>query len=375
MTTSLLGRIQQDLFDFTQQEDPGDFGPLMNFWYRANTPALSAALTADSGLKLIIDAPSMQALEQMTQKLFLLADTIVLRGISPEPPRDLDLLEAEYLTPTSAYKPGYVVEDVIAKLRDLRPSPLTISGPTPYWTSTSKTLKSGLHAAYAMDMHRGTPREIVSWLAGPARPLLESGRLAYAPFIPSLEMEHEFIRQKVDLSAYFNTSPCFHHSADWLSKQQLDALFSLRFPCIDGLDLDTLAKVKNDHHDEFAAFSRLMLTSLATVKAAVDTEQFASEIRKVQRDMIDAGVSDVERTFKKISAMSSLRKKGMLVGLLGLNAAAYFGAPELFLATGAAASGVKMIADKIEELKEQNQLKEFKHYFLWKLGQDRARNQ
>lgn len=39
------------------------------------------------------------------------------------------------------------------------------------------------------------------------------------------------------------------------------------------------------------------------------------------------------------------------------------------------ASRVKMIADKIEELKEQNQLKEFKHYFLWKLGQDRATNQ
>lgn len=369
MEASLLGRIQQDLFEFTRHEDPADFGPLMNFWYRANTPALSAALTAQAGLKLLIDAPSVRVLEQMTQKLFLLADTVVLRGISPELPRDFDVLDPEYLAPTSAYRPGYAVEDVLSELRKLQPAPLTVTGPAPYWTSTSKTLKSGVHAAYAMDMHRGTPRELVSWIAGPARALLESGRLAYAPFIPTVEMEHEFVRQRVDISAYFNTSSCFHYDADWLNRQQLDVLFSLRFPSIEGLDLETLAKVKADNHDEFAAFSRLMRTSLDTVKAAANTEQFVSEVRKVQRDMIDAGVSDVDRTFRKISAMSSLRKQGMMVGLLGLNAAAYFGAPDLFLVSGLAASSVKMVSDKIDELKEQNQLKEFKHYFLWKVGQ------
>lgn len=362
----LLARIQRDLFDFTAQEDPRDFGPLLNFWYRENTPALSAALTAQPGLKLIVDMPSVRSLERMSQKLFLLADTIVLRGLSPEPPRDQALLEPEHLTPTSHYKPGYI-DDAISELENLRPSPLTLNGPDPYWTSTSKTLKCGLHAAYAMDMHRGTPREIVQWISGSGRRLLESGRLAYAPFIPSLEMEHEFIRNKVDLSAYFNTSPCFHHSADWLTKQQLEVLFSLRFPCLDGLDLDTLEKVKSDYRDEFESFSRLMLNSLDTVKAAVDTDQFAAEVRNVQRNLIDAGVSDVERTFKKISSLSSLRKKGMAVGLLALNASAYFGAPELFLLSGLAASGAKMVADKIDELKEHNQLREFKHYFLWKV--------
>jgi hypothetical protein len=318
------------LFDFTSQEDPADFGPLMNFWYRANTPALSAALTAQPGLKLIIDAPSVLALDQMSKKLFLLTDTIVLRGLSPEPPRDLELLEAEYLTPTSSYKPGYL-DEAIAQLEKLRPSPLTVTGPTPYWTSTAKTLNNGLHVAYAMDMHRGTPKEIVQWISGPGRKLLESGRLAYAPFIPSLEMEHEFIRQKVDLSAYFNTSPCFHHSADWLTKQQLDVLFSVRFPYLDGLDLNALAQIKQDYQGEFQTFSRLMFDSLSIVKSAVDTEQFAAKVRNFQRNLIDAGVSDVEKTFKKISALSSLRKKGVAVGLLGLNAAAYLGAPELFI--------------------------------------------
>jgi hypothetical protein len=365
----LLARIQRDLFDFTRQEEPEDFGPLMNFWYGANSPAISAALTDQPGLKLIVDAPSIRTLEQMMQKLFLLADTIVLRGLSPGPSRDLDLLEAEHLIPTGAYKPGYI-DDVITQLSRLRPSPLTLMGPSPYWTSTAKKLKNGTHVAYAMDMHRGTPKEIVKWINGPAKPMLESGQLVYAPFIPSIEMEHEFIRQNVDISAYFNSSPCFHHKADWLSRQQLDVLFSLQFPFLEGLDLDTLSRVKRDYHDEFESFSRAMLDSLNTVKATMGTEQFSSEIRHVQRNLIDAGVSDVEKTFKKISSLSSLRKKGMVVGLLGLNAAAYLGAPELFLASGLAASGVKMVVDKIDELKEQNQLKEFKSYFLWKISRE-----
>lgn len=365
----LLPRIQRDLFDFTSQEDPEDFGPLLNFWYRANTPALSAALTAHPGLKLIIDAPSIRTLEQMSKKLFLLADTIVLRGLSPEPPHNLELLEPEHLTPISNYKPGYI-DEVISQLKQLRPSPLTISGPMPYWSSTSKTLKNGLQAAYAMDMSAGTPREIVQWISGSGRPLLESGQLVYAPFIPSLAMEQEFIRQRVDLSAYFNTSPCFHHSTDWLTKQQLEVLFSLKFPCLDGLDLNTLHQVKQDYYDEFETFSRLMLNSLETVKSCVGTNQFAAEVRNIQRNLIDAGVSDVEKTFKKIAALSSLRKKGMFVGLLGLNAAACFGAPELVLVSGLAASGIKMVSDKIDELKENNQLREFKHYFLWKVSHD-----
>lgn len=365
----LLARIQKDLFDFTQQEDPEDFGPLLNFWYRANSPALSAALVDKPGLKLIIDAPSISSLEQMTRKLFLLADTVVLRGLSPRPSRDIELLEPGHWTPTGGYKPGYF-DEVIEQLKKLRPSPLTLTAPTPYWSSTSKTLKSGIPVAYAMDMSGGTPREIVQWIGGPARPLLESGNLVYAPFIPSIEMEHEFIRQNVDISAYFSASPCFHHTADWLTRQQLDALFALQIPFLESIDLDTLARIKSDYHDEFEAFSRAMLDSLNAVKDKIGTEQFSSEVRHIQRNLIDAGVSDVEKTFKKVSALFSLRKKGVFVGLLGLNAAAYLGAPELFLASGLTAAGVKIVADKIDELKEQNQLREFKSYFLWKVARE-----
>lgn len=50
----LLSRIQQDLFEFTKR-DPDDFAGLVEFWYRANSDALSAVLTAHRGLNLILN--------------------------------------------------------------------------------------------------------------------------------------------------------------------------------------------------------------------------------------------------------------------------------------------------------------------------------
>jgi hypothetical protein len=154
----LLGRIQRDLFEFAKQEDPEDFGPLANFWYRANAPVVSAALTAHPGLKLIVDVPSTRSLDQLLKKLLLLADTVVLRGLTGDEAQRRAVLKQ--LTPVSGYVPGYL-SDVTDDLKKIRPSPLTMSPPIPYWTSTTKTLKGGLQAAYAIQMGGGAPQDII----------------------------------------------------------------------------------------------------------------------------------------------------------------------------------------------------------------------
>jgi hypothetical protein len=76
--TSLLPRIHQDLFDFIDH-DPDELGGLLEFWYRSNSEALSAALTAQSGVNLIVNVSSFQSFESLAKKLFLVADTLVLR--------------------------------------------------------------------------------------------------------------------------------------------------------------------------------------------------------------------------------------------------------------------------------------------------------
>src|SRR6266851_6980269 len=97
------------------------------------------------------------------------------------------------------YKPGYV--DALAdELRRASPSPLTLLyRPNLYWTSTTKVLNNGYEVAYAGWDYNSIPTEFVKWIAGAGRPYFETGTMVYAPFIPSLDMELDFMRHGVSL--------------------------------------------------------------------------------------------------------------------------------------------------------------------------------
>ena len=67
--------------------------------------------------------------------------------------------------------------------------------------------------------------------------------------------------------------------------------------------------------------------------------------------------------------MRTLRKAGIVTGLIGLNVATVLGATLPTIVSGLTASGIAMIAEKVTELKENGDLKENSGYFLWKLKQ------
>lgn len=360
----LLARIQKDLFDFADH-DPEDFAGLVEFWYQANSEALSAALTAQPGLSLIVNVSSFRSFEPLAKRLFLVADTLILRDT-----RTRTASENAYgdiPIPISNYVPGYA-SDVIDQLNRLRPSPLTLlQRKNLYWTSTTKTLNNGYQVAYAGGNFSSIPAEFVDWIASTGRSYMQTGQIVYAPFIPPLEMELELLNNGVSLSDHFNATPCFHQNYDWLADDRVQALLSLKIPFLDGLDIKTISAVKQDYQQEFGTFSRALLDSITNIKAAFGTEGFAKEVRNIQRNQIDAALSDVEKTVRRIDTSRALRKGGILTGLLGLNGAAYLGVPEAAIVTGLAASGVALVMEKVAQLKEQGELQDKKGYFLWKL--------
>lgn len=360
----LLARIQQDLFDFTEH-DPEDFAGLVEFWYRANSEVLSAALTAHQGLNFILNVRSFRNFERLAKRLFLVADTLILRDT-----RDWASDAGGYCdmpVPTAPYVPGFLA-DTLNDLRRLRPSSLTLlRRPDLYWTSTAKTLNNGLHVAYAGSGYHPIPAEFLTWIGGLGRDYLKTGKVVYAPFIPPLAMELEFLKNQVDLPHQFGAASLFHQQHDWLSDDRLQALLSLDVPFLDGIDITTLSTVKKDNYDAFTSFSRSLLDSVNGIKAALGTEGFSREVRSIQRNQIDAALSDVEKTVRRINQSRALRKQGILTGLLGLNAAAFIGAPESSLVTGLAAGAAAMVAERVAHLKEQGELADKKGYFLWRL--------
>jgi hypothetical protein len=359
----LLDRIQRDLFDFTDR-DPDDFAGLVEFWYQANSEALSAALTAHAGVNLILNVRSFDTFEALTKRLFLVADTVILRDT-----RDWASDKAEFRAipmPVDEYRPGFL-PDTIDQLRHLRPSTLThVYRPQLYWTSETKTLNNGLQIAYAGWDYHSIPSEFLEWIAGPGRDYMKTGKIIYAPFVPPLSVELEFANSGVDLPAQFSASSLFHH--DWPFEGHLEhALLSLQLPFLNGLDIETISKVKQDNYDAFSSFSRSILDSVNGIKSALGTYGFVQEVRSIQRDQIDAALSDVKKTLRRISASSALRKKEILIGLLGLDAVAFAGVPVTTLVTGLAAGVAAMVHERATKLKDQGDFIDNKGYFLWKL--------
>lgn len=366
---TLLSRIQRDLLDFTDQ-DPEDFSDLVEFWYLANSEALSAALTAHQGINLILNVRSFSNFELLAKRLFLLADTLLLRDT-----RDWASDKSEYRaipmptgSPTGQYRPGFLA-DSLKQLQKLPPSPLTLLyRPNLYWSSSTKILNNGLEVAYAAWDYHSLPTEALAWISGPGREYIATGQVIFAPFIPSLEMELEFLaKHQVSLPAQFGAQSLFHQQHEWLRDDRLQALLSLQFPFLDGLDISTISKIKEDNYDAFSVFSRTILESVNGVKSAAGTEGFIREVRNIQRNQVDAALSDVQKTLHRVKQSSALRKKGILTGLLGLNAAALIGIPEATLVTGLAAGAAALIADRAAQLKESGDLGDKKGYFLWLL--------
>jgi hypothetical protein len=359
----MIPRIQRDLYEFIDP-DPQDVEGLVEFWYSANSDALSAALSANNGLSLILNVSSFESFERLSKKLYLIADTLILRDT-----RSWKTEENRFMTipVPQDYRPGYL-KDLAEELGKVRPSPFTLLyRPQMYWTSTTKRLNNGFFAAYAGWERSCIPPGFVRWITGAGRPYFATGRMVYAPFIPPLELELELLKQGVVLPEYFHAAPCFHQKYDWLSANTASALFSIQIPFLDGLDIETISKVKDDNRDAFEAFSRSLLGAVSAVKASFGSEEFIRDIRRIQKEQIDSGINDVSRTLKKVSRASSLRKVGILTGLIGLNAAVVLGAAVASIATGAAASVVAFVADKLASMKERGELKENKQYFLWKL--------
>lgn len=364
----LVQKIQSDLFDFIGQ-DPDDQEGLIEFWYGANSNALSASLSSNDGLQIMINLSTFDLFEELSKKLFLVADSIVLRDARTYTPDDE---QSSVLVPIiENYKPRFF-DEVIGELKELRPSPLTIS-PHPrnkYWTSSEKKLNNGYDARYASQMGSNIPKAFIDWiLSNSGRRYLETGSIIYAPFIPPLDVELEFLKNNVSLPQHFNVLPCFHQNHSWLNDDSLYALFSLKFPFLDNIDIETISKVKEDHHDEFENFSKSLTEAISSINSSYGTEGFLKEVKYIQDHQIDSGLSDIEKTMKRISSFSSLRKLGVLTGLLGVNASIFLGASAPIIASGIAAGGAGFIMDKIVDMKDKGELKDKAPYFLWKLAQ------
>ncbi len=362
----LAAKIQKDLFEFIEK-DPEDAEGLILFWYMQNSVPLSAALQEDTGIKLMINISNFERMEYAINKLFLIADTIVIRDTRKRDEKEIKLTSFPLI---NDYRPGYI-DEIGKDLFRYRPSPFTIIDQPlgGYWTSTSKTFNNGFEAVYAHIFSHCIPGDFIEWIRTKGEKYLTTGEIIYAPFIPPLEHESELLRKNISMADYFNSIPCFHQNIPFFNELELNTFLQLDFPFIDNIDLNTLTKIKQDYNDEFKNFSLSIRNSLSRIRSIVGTTDYIKEVQYIQKNDIEGNIDKIQSKIKKINNMSTLRKLGTVIGLLGIDIAICNGF-SLPTSLTALSPVVLYELDKIiAGLKEKNELKDNNAYFLWKFGQ------
>ncbi len=367
----MLARIQQDLFDFIDP-DPQELEGLIEFWYMNNSNALSAALLNDKGYKVFVNISDFTRFEVLSKKLFLFADTIVLRDT-----RNLTPNNAEggmsIPVPKGNYKPGYF-DDVIDELKNLRPSPFTfVPKPSLYGSSSEVPLNNGYDMVYAVSFspHVMIPKEFINWLTNSGKPYLKTGSIVYAPFIPPFEIEQElWNKHRIALADQFDSIPFFEEDG-YFHESNIESLLSIRFPYFENLDIETISKVKEDNYDEFGNFHRSLINSIKQIKATVGTPEFVEEVKYVRRNLIDDNLAKIDQKVKKVGKMRSLRDSVILTNLVSLNAISYLGLGDLKTLIAGAAGGISaFVLEHVNRIREMGQIKENDAYFIWKLNEE-----
>lgn len=355
----MIKELNEHLIEWINLHDEDEFKyGIIDEWYMVNYLKLASAIKDEPGLKLIVDVNSFTALENYSKRLFLLADTIIVRDTII---RDDSRTVFSYIPVSNIYDNGEKVNnDNIPPV--MNHPPLGNQG---YWTSSQVELNNGLVVPVASKFLSFFPKDFYQWVLGQGKDFLKTGQIVYAPFIPSSKIEMELIKQGFSIPKSFNAQTSYSVNYDWLGVDELQSLFLLNIPTIENIDIETMNKIKEDNYDIYKEFSNDLVNSLKSVKSQVDTFDFINEIRYIQKNKIDDNLNKINNILEKNKNMSSLRKLGYAVGSVGLNILSYLGFDPCCSILEKVIS--KEASNIMDVLREKNQLQENPYYFLWKV--------
>lgn len=331
---------------------------LFDNWYESNFINLISAIKNTDGFKVLLDINSFHNLENYCKKLFLLTDVIVLRDAIQRIDGEFEnvfmpIAESAYLDKQ------YIDVDSFP--------PIVISPPQGCgnWTGSKTLLNNGEEAQLAWKFASFFSRQVYDWiLSRNGRKYIETGQIAYAPFIPPINVELEFLKKGFNVSESFDVQTLYCNEYDWLNENHLYSILNLNIPTVEYVDIETLKRIKDDNYDSYQFFRNDLLASINQIKSSMGTADFHRELRYIQKNRIDDNLDKLNIEMKKLKRMSALRKVGLTLGVIGLDFSFFDGTLASIPILETAALGIE---EAIATLQEKGQLKTNPSYFLWKV--------
>jgi hypothetical protein len=331
---------------------------LTSIWYGLVSEDLAKTFKAQEGLKLIINGDEISHWDAAARMALTLADFVAIRDTRPTPEAKGEVL-VSYIPQWSFYNKEMVPEPKYPILLK--------SFENGYLASDGMEVEGKGYAAASLYLPKIFEDEIYKWLFSEGMKFQKSGRVIFAPFIPDLPVELEFLRNGVSTSKQLDADSLWSTKIDFLNSDNILALSNLDIPKLNRISVEDMFRVKEDYHDEFLLFSRSILKGITMMKSASNNEGFIRECRSIQRDLIDDHVDKITTRFKHIQAMRWAGVAGLTLGVAGLTFSSVSGANLPSLVTGMASSAAGGIAVAAAQYKERFGLKENPMHFLWRL--------
>lgn len=353
-----LQDIFSSLYRFTSMYEE-ERNAMTNWWYAKSGRDIARVFKHMPGNKIIANCRNLKNWEYIADRLLLVADAVAIRDLRGFTEEHGFVIHPEW-TPYDRSSIENLPLPAVG--RDLAQHQ--------YWSSTVVDVPMVGQAPVAMAIYDGFPEDAYQWIHGKGRDYHATGSVFYAPFIPPLEVELEFMKNRVSMANLIGGESLFSESIDFVDENALLALASINLPTLENVPLTTLQKIKADHHDDFSVFSRAMVKAVTGIKSSAGSEQFLQDARAIQRDLLDDNLDKLAKKYKQISRMRSLSAGGVFVGTVGLSFAAISGAAVPAIITGLAASVAAGIAHAASQFKEKYSLSENPMNFLWRVNQN-----
>lgn len=328
---------------------------LFDNWYEKNYINLMSAIQEAKGIKLILDVDTFQNLEKYCKKLFLFTDILIIRDSIKRTKDESEMVLMPISEKCWLDKKHIDIESL---------PPIAIRPPegSGYWVSDEVVLKNGEKTHIAAKFNSFFSRQVYNWVLTKGKKYIETGEIAYAPFIPSADIELEFFKRGYDIPGSYNLQTLYCNNYDWLDKKSLNSILSLQLPTLENIDIPILNQIKQDNYDNYKLFRNDLISSINDIKSNFGSNDFLKELKYIQKNRIDDNIDKINIEMKKLNKMRTLRKLGIFLGAIGL---------DFSLLSPISSMSVGVIGLAIEEaiarLQEKGLIQENPYYFLWKI--------
>jgi len=143
---------------------------------------------------------------------------------------------------------------------------------------------------------------------------------------------------------------------------------NLRIPYVEGVSAPVLAEAIKDDPESFREFRHTMSDALLEAMNVRGSEAFSAELRRIQNNIVDSGVSKLNRKWKELSQKRLARLGQYTVKTVGVTVGLYFTFTPAALAGLFSTALGSVLAEREKRVGENAALKDNPMYFIWTLG-------